>query len=344
MSKIFNIIQSNEKGGMENVFLDYSKILKDSGLDVICVVSRNFVYLDELHQNNIKTEILNISGHFDFFAALKLYFLIKKHSPKLIIAHNGRSFACINLCKKLFSLKGAKTLAVSHGGSIKRILKFDYLIAVASHIEQKAKAHNFAGKTTTIHNGIKIANFGAAQKTKNQQLTFGLLSRISKEKNIEIALNSFAKFNQESNKNSKLIIAGDGPDLQKLKDLALQLKIAQNVEFIGWINDKESFFNKIDVFLQTSLNEPFGLTIIESFNYFTPVIAANAFGPKEIIVNGYNGYLFDPKSPESLLDLLKKISEDQNLDSIAKNAYQDLINKFSYDQMAKSLVKFVRHC
>ena len=102
---IFNIIQSNTTGGgMESIFLDYSQILKDEKFNVICLVSKNFCHLNKLKNLGIKTQILNIRGHFDPIAAVKLYFLSKKHSPELLIAHNGRSFACINLCQIIFKI------------------------------------------------------------------------------------------------------------------------------------------------------------------------------------------------------------------------------------------------
>jgi glycosyltransferase involved in cell wall biosynthesis len=337
MSKIiFNIIQSNVAGGMENVFLDYSKILKQNNFNLIAVTSKNFVHLQELKNSGIQTEVLNISGHFDFIAAIKLWFLIKKYSPQLIIAHNGRSFAALNLARKLFNFQNLKLLAISHGGGVKRILNFGYIISVAKHIEEKIRAKNFKGKIQTIHNGVKIISYEKIKKSGNN-FNFGLMSRLSAEKNIEIAINAFAKLPFE---NSALIIAGEGPKMNDLKQLAKNLNIENKVKFIGWIKDKKTFFDEIDVFLQPSLNEPFGLTILEAFNYKTPVIAANVFGPKEIIKNNLTGFLFEAKSADSLTQIMEKIYENIS-QNIIENAYQHLIADFSYEKMAQNLVTFI---
>jgi len=333
---IFNIIHSNAPGGgMENVFLDYSQILKQNNFNLITITSKNFVHLTELKNCGIQTEILNISGHFDFIAAIKLQFLIKKYSPELIIAHNGRSFATINLTRKLFNLKNIKLLAVSHGGSIKRILNFDYIISVAEHIADKIRAKNFKGKLKTIHNGIKIIAYEKPKKLE-QNFNFGIMSRLSKEKNIDLAIKAFEKF---SVKDSLLIIAGEGPESDNLKNLSAN----PNIKFIGWIKDKKTFFDEIDIFLQPSGNEPFGLTILEAFNHKTPVIAANISGPKEIIKNNVTGYLFDVGSDNSLLSTMENCYKNKDMmDSLTDAAYQDLVNNFSYEKMAEKLVSFIK--
>lgn len=334
---IFNIIQSNATGGgMENVFLDYSQILKQNGYNLIAVVSKNFVHSEILKKSGINIEVLDIKGHFDLFAAFKLRALIKKYSPELIIAHNGRTFAAINLARIFGGFKNIKLLAVSHGGSIKRILKFDYIIAVARHIEEKIRAKKFSGKMQTIYNGIKIVPYQKPNRS-GQGFNFGILSRVSKEKNIEIAIQAFKKI---SVPNSLLIIGGEGLELDNLKQLAGN---NNNIKFIGWVKNKRSFFDSINIFLQPAGNEPFGLTILESFNYQTPVIAANTDGPKEIIKPDFTGYLFTANSADSLLQLMESCYQNRSgLKKITEEAYRDLVNDFSYERMEKELLSFIK--
>lgn len=348
---IFNIIQSNAiGGGMENIFLEYSQILKNyseqNNIKLICITSKKFCHLDALKKQNIKVEIMNIRGHFDILSSIKLYFLIKKYSPKLIISHNGRAFATVNLYKKIFSRqhtdKKYQTLAVSHGGNIKRILNFDYAISVAKHIERKITNSNFKGLATTIYNGYKTSPFVKNNQQKNNFI-FGTLSRLSKEKNLSEAIKAFKKFNDLVEKKSLLIIAGEGEEKHNLEKMVKEYDLENNVKFIGWIKDKEGFFNQIDIFLQPALSEPFGMTILEAFNYKTPVIACDSFGPKEIIKDEYNGYLFNPDDKESLFIVMKKSYLQKKQSSvIIQNANLDLREKFSYETMKNNLIEFIK--
>ena len=340
-STIFHMIQSSVVGGgMENIFLEYSKILQKNNFNLICLVPQNFCHVKELTKNNIKVEPLNITGHFNIFSAIKLHFLIKKYSPKLILAHNGRTFAIINICKRLFGINDAKTIAVSHGGSVKRMANFDFIITVAKHLQSKISKSGFKGSATNIYNGYQISEF---YKNKlSNVFTFGVLSRLSKEKGIDSAIRAFKKFNDQVNQNSYLIIGGEGNELENLKSITSTLKLTEKVKFIGWVKNKESFFNQIDVCLQPCLKDSFGITTIESFNYQTPVIASDSDGPKEIIQDGYSGYLFDPNSPDALFLTMKKAYlEREKHPQIIANASKNLKEKFSYEIMEEELVRLI---
>ena len=342
---IFNVVQSNVKGGVEEVFTSYSKILHNSNFKIICLTPQNFPYNDILTKEGIDRININIKGHYDIFATIKLFKLIKKYQPKLIIGHNGRVFSILNILKKIFKVK-TKILAVNHSGKSKRLLDFDYIIGIAKHITQNIKKEGFKGEIKTIYNAIKVKKFKRIKKT-NKIFTFGVLSRLSPEKNIELILESFSEFLNKVNSNSKLIIAGEGEEKEKLQNITNKLKIADKVEFIGWVDDKnkQDFFNKINVFLQASTQETFGISIIESFNYYCPVISSKAKGPIEIIRHNKTGFLFDVTKKDSLFLEMNKIYKKQDkLEIITKNANQDLVEKFSFETMANSLTKFVKSC
>ena len=347
MSKtIFNIICSSTiGGGMEDIYLEYSKIINKkiskNNSKLVCIFPENFCHLGLIKNENISCESLNIKGHFDIFAALKLWKIYKKYSPNLIICHSGRVFATINLCKKFFNIK-SKIIAVNHGGNPKRILNFDGIITVAKHIEKRIIDAGFSGKILTIYNGIKIKE--DEPKNKNIIFNFGLLSRLSSEKNFPLAIKNFAKFNRQIDNNSRLIIAGEGPEKENLLNLIKQEKIENNVEFIGWINDLEKFFDKVDVFIHPALYEPFGLVILQSMNHFTPVIAANNCGPAEIINHKIDGFLFDINDENSLFENMKFCYHNQDkLPKIAIIAKNTLKKRFSKEIMANNLVKFIEN-
>ena len=327
---------------MENVYLDYSNILSCGKFNLINITSQNFIHLDKIKQKNTSVETLNINGHFDLIAAIKLYLLIRKYSPKLIIAHNGRVFATINLCRKLFNLNHIQFIAVTHGGNAKRILNFDYIITVAKHLQHNLKSLGFKGKIKNIYNGIKINPYSQTKSKNHNIFTFGILSRLSPEKNLATAIKAFHQFTLNTHQNSQLIIAGDGDELNNLQEIVTHLNITNKVKFIKWINDKKSFFNKINVLLQPSLHEAFGLTILESFNYYTPVIAYKLEGPKEIIKHHYNGYLCNPELKNSLLSMMTySYKNKNNFKTLTLNAYKDLNKRFSYTQMETELISFV---
>ena len=100
------------------------------------------------------------------------------------------------------------------------------------------------------------------------------LSRISYEKNIQAVLTAFAEVLKEEDK-VKLVVAGDGPYLESLKEQAHELQIQESVIFTGMIAPSETalYYKAADFFISASTSETQGLTFLESLASGTPVIA-----------------------------------------------------------------------
>ena len=100
------------------------------------------------------------------------------------------------------------------------------------------------------------------------------LSRISYEKNIQAVLDAFAEVLKEEDK-VKLVVAGDGPYLDSLKEQAVKLNLQKHVIFTGMIPPSETalYYKAADFFISASTSETQGLTYLESLASGTPVIA-----------------------------------------------------------------------
>ena len=100
------------------------------------------------------------------------------------------------------------------------------------------------------------------------------LSRVSYEKNIQAVLAAFPDVLKEE-QNVKLVVAGDGPYLENLKEQASDLKIQDSVIFTGMIAPSETalYYKAADFFISASTSETQGLTYLESLASKTPVIA-----------------------------------------------------------------------
>ena len=100
------------------------------------------------------------------------------------------------------------------------------------------------------------------------------LSRVSYEKNIQAVLAAFSEVLNEELK-VKLVVAGDGPYLDNLKEQAFQLNIQDSVIFTGMIAPSETalYYKAADFFISASTSETQGLTYLESLASKTPVIA-----------------------------------------------------------------------
>jgi|LSQX01.1.fsa_nt_gb glycosyltransferase involved in cell wall biosynthesis len=104
----------------------------------------------------------------------------------------------------------------------------------------------------------------------------------------------------------KLYIAGSGPQEDELKRLVSKLKLSQNVEFLGYLNDqsKYGYLKSIDIVVVPSLWETFSIVALEGMACEKPIIASNVGGIPYLIDNNTNGMLVDACDT---VDLAKKI-------------------------------------
>lgn len=99
-----------------------------------------------------------------------------------------------------------------------------------------------------------------------------MVSRLTKEKNIPLAIRAF-KEALTKNRDAGLVIVGDGPERNALERLVSNLGIKDSVVFAGWQEKLSPWYRVADLYLLTSLYEGFGRTFIEAAFYKVPIIS-----------------------------------------------------------------------
>ena len=112
----------------------------------------------------------------------------------------------------------------------------------------------------------------------------------------------------------------------------IQEKNLKNIEFIGFktgaeLEDviKNSRFTLIPSIWYDNLPN----TALESFQYSKPVIASNIGSLSELIVDGYNGYLFNPYNVNEMIEKIKILDDDAKVQKMGANSYTKLEEDFS---------------
>lgn len=121
------------------------------------------------------------------------------------------------------------------------------------------------------------------------------VGRIAKEKSIEFLIESHQELVEKYK--AKLLIVGDGPDLDNYKKLAQKYEIENNVIFTGKVPWESvcNYYALADIFATASTSETQGLTVIEAMAASLPVVAINDESFNTVVVNDLNGYLFETK-------------------------------------------------
>ncbi len=135
-------------------------------------------------------------------------------------------------------------------------------------------------------------------------------------------------------------IVGNGSEMELLKGLVAELTLDGVVKIVGFKEDAHSWIHASDVFVLPSLAEPFGLVLLEAMALGRPVIATNAGGPKEIVVDGQTGLLVPPRNPELLATAMVRIlSDEQERTAMGQNARKRYLEHFTAERMARETIQ-----
>lgn len=171
------------------------------------------------------------------------------------------------------------------------------------------------------------------------------VSNLRPVKRIEDVLQIFKNVQQKIN--SKLIVIGEGPEMEKINQfLEENPDLISKIRLLGKVNDLYSILQLSDVFLLPSEQESFGLAALEAMAASTPVISSNAGGIPEVNIQGETGYLAEIGNVEAMSNYTIKLLSDENLlNKMKENAKEqalsfDLKNILPiYEEMYQTTIK-----
>ncbi len=145
-------------------------------------------------------------------------------------------------------------------------------------------------------------------------------SRLSKEKNVELAIKTMPAI-LKNIPDTGLIIVGSGPEEEKLKRQVANYKLQKNVIFESWTKDLASYYKTADIFILTSNYEGWGMTVIEAAASGCPIIMTNVGCAEEIIKNNESGIIIPVQNQEMLeQSIIKLINNEFLRKKISENA------------------------
>ena len=200
--------------------------------------------------------------------------------------------------------------------------------------------------TMIINPAIDVNHF-SLEKTNDKKfkntLKFLTVSRLHWIKGLEYTLEalSILKINGY---NFNYDIIGDGPELERLKFARNQLKLNENVNFIGYLEHKKikDFYRKSDIYLQYSIQEGFCNSLLEAQSMELICIGSNAEGLNENILNSKTGYIVEKRNPFKLYQKIKYVlnQKDSDLDKMRKNAKLHVLRNFDIKNQSQYFVSF----
>jgi len=216
------------------------------------------------------------------------------------------------------------------------LYNMDYYMAVADKMKSTLIERGFdPQKIFVLYNGLDFANASGQprQADADSDIVVGIAARLTPIKDIPTLLIAFAQAYRR-NPRLRLKIAGIGEDEAKLKEMAKHLKIAQRVDFVGWISDMQGFFSQVDINVLSSLSETFPYSLLEGAHEHCAAIASSVGGIPSMIEHGHHGLLFKPGDVDTFAEYIYQLSVDEKLrHQLSKNLFIRCKQEFSLERM-----------
>ena len=334
--KIIHLISGGDTGGAKtHVHMLLHNLSKSIDVTMVCFTDGPFA--QEARELGIETVIF--PGNNILRIRRELTRFIREGNYDLIHCHGARGNMMGALLRKPTGLPVVTTVHSDYrldylGRPLARLTygvvnavalrKLDYRIGVSDAMTDLLISRGFdPDRLFTIYNGL---DFTPRIPTKSREeylhslgldwpadsVIVGITARLNPVKDIPTLIRGFALARQ-SCPQLRLLIAGDGGEMGKLKALAEELNLAGDICFAGWITDTDSFYNAIDINSLTSLTETFSYSLTEGARFHLPTVASRVGGIPYLIDHGVHGLLFQARDHEALARHFTALAQDSEL-------------------------------
>jgi len=335
-SVVFNLVEQNK--------------IKKKWKDFLVFTGPNFSKRNKDLLKNYKTEYyFNKTKKFlTFLTWPKIFIALLKFKPDILIIHNFDIIPSI-IYKIIFKKKIIYVDHTPHFGKIgiKLLIVYFFVkyfsdkIVVLNKDKFKffLKKKILKKKLYIIPNGIKNIKVKKIKKFSEKKLVIGMASRMNYKKCHELIIDTFNS-KKIRDKNFFCYFAGDGENIQYLKNKVKKLSLENKIFFLGNLKEKDlhSFYKKLDLYIQASKGEVLSISILEAFNYQIPAMGSNVEGIKNFLIPKKKiGIKFENNKKS----LLKKIIYFHKLNKKMKSEYSKnqkkyFIEKFTSEKMYKN--------
>ncbi|MBU5210417.1 glycosyltransferase [Heyndrickxia oleronia] len=369
--KLLIVADTMTKGGTEKVIVDTLKMLNYSRFDVTLLIiqkieeaKKNIAEIpDKVRIKYVFNKPLN--HRYQILLYYILMFFPHKIMKKILVKEE---FDIILTTRYIFAFpfstgKGYKVMWVHEGvgeenensifGMIKKrykkntYRKFDQILLLTETARIKfCQYYSLHKKCSVLSNPInqkeiiQLSNEPITDFTFSNNLNMVCAARLSVEKGIDRLLDACAQL-ANNGFTFNLLILGDGPEQNKLKNMVLaNSSLKDKVVFLGFKDNPYKYMRGCDIYVSPSRSESFSLAIAEAMVLGLPVLSTDCHGPREILDNGKYGLLVKNDN-KNIYEGIKKLFMNPELIGYYRAKSKERKVIFSYEKNIKMLENII---
>ncbi|WP_099361284.1 glycosyltransferase family 4 protein [Fredinandcohnia onubensis] len=309
----------------------------------------------------IKVELFNQSSRYDVSILKRIVTYINTNAIDIVHTHGPRANLYASILKPFTKCKWVTTIHSDPrddflGAGIKgtvftklhffSLKKMDHFFAISKRFTQMLTNFGVSKeKITTIYNGIDFSEpkHDIIERThlglNEEDFVIIMVARLHPVKGHTIAFDALKSIETDF-PSIKLLLIGDGPIENELKEKVRELNLTEKVFFMGHQENIHGYFLVSDAEILTSYSESFPLVILEAARAKVPVISTDVGGVKDLITDDSLGRVIPVEDVEALskniIDFVK-LKEKGQLETLGENLYLKASKTYSLENFANSV-------
>jgi len=301
MTRVAQVMAGAEHGGAELFFERLCLALHDAGECVLPVIRSNPARAGILRAGGLQPRELPFGSAFDLLTRPRLRRILRGFAPQVVVSWMSRA--------SLHMPRGDWVHVGRLGGyyRLRHYRHCDHLVGNTRGIVQWLRSRGWPeSRTHYLPNFVQdMAGCPPAAGLPPGRPRLLALGRLHTDKGFDTLIRAM-----ESLGSAVLVIAGIGPEENRLRTLARREGVADRVHFLGWRDDPGALLNAADVFVSSSRIEPLGNMVLEAWSAARPVVAVAAKGPAELIRHGHDGLLTPLEDVAALAEAIARVLDD----------------------------------
>lgn len=344
--KVLHIINGLGSGGAERLLCQLLPRFLEKGIksDVFVLDKTKKFFLEDIRSSGIDVFFSRVDKLYSLLQIFEIRNFIKRKDYDIVHSH---LFPTQLWCSIGLSLLKIPLITTEHSTNNRRrnnlffkfldslmYRKYKRIICVSKATEDNLVKWipRVKFKTIVIHNGINLERFYVAKPYNRNELIHSLkensklilmVSRFSKQKDHDTLINSLKLLP----KRYHLLLVGEGPRRSFLERFVNKLNLQKRVHFLGVRKDVPRIMKTVDILVQSSYWEGFGLTVVEGMASGLPVIISDVSGLTDI---AKHAFVFPKGNSKKLAEIILRL-EDSKIYEEQKR--KSLLNAKEFDYM-----------
>lgn len=349
--KVLHTEWSDGWGGQEIRIINEMIAVREKGIEVYLACRNHSIIKKKALENNIKVFILPFKGNLDLKTMFSLMKIIKKEKIDILNTHSGKDTWVGGIAAKLAGIKFIRTRHLSNPIRSSR-LNFinelaDYIFTTGESVKNDMIKNNRINpnQIISIPTGIDDEIFNPTKYNRKKcrkefniqddEIAIGIVAVLRQFKRHDLFIEASKQLLEKyPNKKLKFIIAGDGPQKEKIVKLINQLNLDNFIVMLGHVSKVPELLSALDIFVLTSdSKEGVPQSVMQALLMNKKVVATNT-GSTMDLYSCDNFVLIEPNSLDEIINGIEIQINDNN-----DNYRSFIVNNFVKEKMVIKIIQ-----